>query len=282
MDPLKTERFERQGSRGAAASKSKPSTSLKCLVVSTERQRGHAPLAEIESSGSSGPLGAPRSRRCDSRRAGRATSRFDLVGAPAGGTPGGDRSGARSRAGPLPRTRVERLSAPSSRHARRGARRVPRCPASWRGIGSFLVAAGGDRPGTRQVVLRDHDAHHGGHLRRRPFVAVDVASSATRRRDPRGRLRLRTLPAARTSRPTAMFGGYCYLQQRGDRRAHATRRGAAVRLDVDYHHGNGTQQIFYDRDDVCSCPARRPRREYPFFLGFDDEWGDRTGEWRQT
>ena len=54
------------------------------------------------------------------------------------------------------------------------------------------------------------------------------------------------------------------------------RRGASVDrqardrnpLDVDYHHGNGTQQIFYDRDDVYFVSIHAdPVDEYPFFLG---------------
>jgi acetoin utilization deacetylase AcuC-like enzyme len=51
-------------------------------------------------------------------------------------------------------------------------------------------------------------------------------------------------------------------------------------VDVDYHHGNGTQQIFYDRDDVLFVSLHAdPAVEYPFFLGFADErgWGDGEG-----
>jgi acetoin utilization deacetylase AcuC-like enzyme len=50
-------------------------------------------------------------------------------------------------------------------------------------------------------------------------------------------------------------------------------------LDVDYHHGNGTQAIFYDRPDVFFASLHGdPRTEYPFFLGYADETGAGKGE----
>jgi acetoin utilization deacetylase AcuC-like enzyme len=50
-------------------------------------------------------------------------------------------------------------------------------------------------------------------------------------------------------------------------------------LDVDYHHGNGTQTIFYDRRDVLVCSIHGdPRQEYPYFLGYADETGRGLGE----
>ena len=49
-------------------------------------------------------------------------------------------------------------------------------------------------------------------------------------------------------------------------------------LDVDYHHGNGTQTIFYGRDDVLTVSLHGdPRTEYPFFLGHADERGEGAG-----
>ena len=49
-------------------------------------------------------------------------------------------------------------------------------------------------------------------------------------------------------------------------------------LDVDYHHGNGTQSIFYDRADVLTVSIHGdPRTEYPFFLGHADERGAGAG-----
>jgi acetoin utilization deacetylase AcuC-like enzyme len=50
-------------------------------------------------------------------------------------------------------------------------------------------------------------------------------------------------------------------------------------LDVDYHHGNGTQSIFYGRADVMTVSIHGdPATEYPFFLGHADERGQGPGE----
>ena len=50
-------------------------------------------------------------------------------------------------------------------------------------------------------------------------------------------------------------------------------------LDVDYHHGNGTQSIFYARSDVLFTSIHgHPEAEFPFFLGYADELGDGAGE----
>ena len=75
------------------------------------------------------------------------------------------------------------------------------------------------------------------------------------------------------------FAGYCYLNNAAIAAQAWTDRGARVAiLDVDYHHGNGTQQIFYDRDDVLFVSLHAdPAFEYPFFLGFADERGPGRG-----
>jgi acetoin utilization deacetylase AcuC-like enzyme len=45
-------------------------------------------------------------------------------------------------------------------------------------------------------------------------------------------------------------------------------------LDIDYHHGNGTQQIFYARGDVLFVSIHAdPARQYPYFAGYADERG---------
>ena len=50
-------------------------------------------------------------------------------------------------------------------------------------------------------------------------------------------------------------------------------------LDVDYHHGNGTQELFYNRDDVLFASIHGdPLVEYPYFLGHADERGEGAGE----
>ncbi len=77
------------------------------------------------------------------------------------------------------------------------------------------------------------------------------------------------------------FGGYCFLNNAAIA-AQALRDGGQGRvavLDVDYHHGNGTQTIFYERADVLTISIHGdPATEYPFFLGHADERGAGAGE----
>jgi acetoin utilization deacetylase AcuC-like enzyme len=77
------------------------------------------------------------------------------------------------------------------------------------------------------------------------------------------------------------FGGYCFLNNAAIA-AQALRDGGKQRvavLDVDYHHGNGTQTIFYERADVFTVSIHGdPVTEYPFFLGHADERGAGAGE----
>lgn len=76
------------------------------------------------------------------------------------------------------------------------------------------------------------------------------------------------------------LGGYCFLNNAA-LAAQALRDGGCERvavIDVDYHHGNGTQSIFYERADVLTVSVHGdPRTEYPFFLGHADERGAGTG-----
>ena len=79
----------------------------------------------------------------------------------------------------------------------------------------------------------------------------------------------------------AMFGGYCFFNNAAIAAEHLTRRtGEPVAiLDVDYHHGNGTQQIFYARGDVLYVSLHGdPDRAYPYFSGFVEEIGAGAGE----
>ncbi|HAP26097.1 MAG TPA: acetylpolyamine amidohydrolase, partial [Achromobacter sp.] len=77
------------------------------------------------------------------------------------------------------------------------------------------------------------------------------------------------------------FGGYCFLNNAA-LAAQALRDAGAQRvavLDVDYHHGNGTQSIFYDRGDVLTVSVHGdPTTEYPFYLGYADERGEGAGQ----
>ncbi len=77
------------------------------------------------------------------------------------------------------------------------------------------------------------------------------------------------------------FGGYCFLNNAAIATQKLLDDGAKriAILDIDYHHGNGTQQIFYQRDDVLFVSLHgHPDEEYPYLLGFEDELGAGPGE----
>jgi acetoin utilization deacetylase AcuC-like enzyme len=77
------------------------------------------------------------------------------------------------------------------------------------------------------------------------------------------------------------MGGYCYLNNAAiaaEAARAAGRRRVAI-LDIDYHHGNGTQDVFLERGDVFFASLHAdPRTDYPFFWGHADEAGDGEGE----
>lgn len=78
-----------------------------------------------------------------------------------------------------------------------------------------------------------------------------------------------------------LAGGYCYLNNAAIAAQNFLDQGAkrVAILDIDYHHGNGTQRIFYDRGDVLFISLHgRPEEEYPFLLGYADETGAGRGE----
>ncbi|MEO0699316.1 MAG: histone deacetylase family protein, partial [Pseudomonadota bacterium] len=72
------------------------------------------------------------------------------------------------------------------------------------------------------------------------------------------------------------FGGYCYLNNAAiaARAAHSAECGPVAILDVDYHHGNGTQDIFYEDGGVLFASIHAdPKSDYPYFWGHADETG---------
>jgi acetoin utilization deacetylase AcuC-like enzyme len=79
---------------------------------------------------------------------------------------------------------------------------------------------------------------------------------------------------------TSLYGGYCFFNNAAIAASHAV-AAAGTRvavLDVDYHHGNGTQQIFYQRADVAFVSLHGdPARAYPYHTGFADEIGAGRG-----
>jgi acetoin utilization deacetylase AcuC-like enzyme len=80
--------------------------------------------------------------------------------------------------------------------------------------------------------------------------------------------------------PRSAFGGYGLLNYSAAASAYlADRVGRVAVLDVDYHHGNGTQQIFYQRADVLYVSLHaHPDRAFPYFIGWPEERGAGAGE----
>ena len=77
------------------------------------------------------------------------------------------------------------------------------------------------------------------------------------------------------------MGGYCFLNNAAIAAEAFRERGCerVAILDVDYHHGNGTQSLFYRRPDVLFASVHGdPVTEYPFFLGHAGEAGEGPGE----
>ncbi len=77
------------------------------------------------------------------------------------------------------------------------------------------------------------------------------------------------------------LGGYCFINQAAVA-AQAARDAGIERvaiLDIDYHHGNGTQDIFWDRDDVFYASVHAdPATDFPFYWGHADEIGEGDGQ----
>lgn len=76
-------------------------------------------------------------------------------------------------------------------------------------------------------------------------------------------------------------GGYCYFNNAAivANRARQSGLGPVAVLDVDYHHGNGTQDIFYQDGEVFFASIHAdPVMDYPYFWGHADEKGENEGE----
>ena len=76
-----------------------------------------------------------------------------------------------------------------------------------------------------------------------------------------------------------MAGGFCFLNNTAIAAQRLVERlGRVAVLDVDVHHGNGTQGIFYERPDVFTISIHAdPARFYPFFSGYGNERGAGPG-----
>lgn len=79
---------------------------------------------------------------------------------------------------------------------------------------------------------------------------------------------------------SGLYGGYCFFNNAAIVAHHlaTTTHSKVAVLDVDFHHGNGTQEIFYERDDVFYASLHGdPTRAYPYYSGHVDETGAGRG-----
>lgn len=75
-----------------------------------------------------------------------------------------------------------------------------------------------------------------------------------------------------------VFGGFCYFNSAAIAANFLSKYGRVAMLDIDYHHGNGQQDIFYHRNDVLTLSIHgHPSFAYPYFTGFAEEKGEGQG-----
>ena len=76
----------------------------------------------------------------------------------------------------------------------------------------------------------------------------------------------------------SLYGGYSYLNNAAIAANYLNRKARVALLDFDYHHGNGSQDIFYNSDQILFISIHAdPNRAYPFYCGYADERGAGAG-----
>ncbi|MBN2723751.1 MAG: histone deacetylase family protein [Deltaproteobacteria bacterium] len=75
------------------------------------------------------------------------------------------------------------------------------------------------------------------------------------------------------------FGGFCYFNNNAIAASMLSKHGRVAILDIDYHHGNGQQQIFYNHSNILTVSIHgHGDFAYPYFTGFEDEKGQGSGK----
>jgi acetoin utilization deacetylase AcuC-like enzyme len=75
------------------------------------------------------------------------------------------------------------------------------------------------------------------------------------------------------------YGGYCYFNNAAIAAKLLKKSGRVAVVDIDFHHGNGTQEVFYKDDQVLTISIHGdPREHFPYFCGFQSEIGSGKGE----
>jgi acetoin utilization deacetylase AcuC-like enzyme len=71
-----------------------------------------------------------------------------------------------------------------------------------------------------------------------------------------------------------VFGGYCYFNNTAVAAEYLLPQGKVAIVDIDYHHGNGTQEFFDEIKSVFTASIHcDPTNEYPYFWGYPEEKG---------
>lgn len=244
------------------------------LVVSSPRHRGHAPLAEIEASGLQPPFEHPG--RADGIHVALGSDpAFSLVEPEPWGTAPIEAVHEPGLVAFLERAwREYQVVHPGTHDV------VPdvfAMPGLLDGVGPFRPPPTIDAELGRWCFETTTPITEGTYDAARS--AVDVALSATRRVLDGERAAYGLCRPPGHHAPATMYGGYCFFNNAAIAAHHASSAGAKVTvLDVDYHHGNGTQQIFYRRGDVQYVSLHGdPARAYPYVSGHADERGAGPG-----
>jgi len=75
-----------------------------------------------------------------------------------------------------------------------------------------------------------------------------------------------------------IFGGYCYFNNAALAAKYLQKKGSVALLDIDFHHGNGSQDIFYSSDKVLTISVHgKPDQYFPYFSGYASETGSGSG-----
>ena len=108
--------------------------------------------------------------------------------------------------------------------------------------------------------------------------AVDCALTAARKIQEGYRLAYALVRPPGHHAEKQAFGGFCYLNSTAIAAHLLSALGKVAVLDIDYHYGNGTYDIFRHRSDVLTLSIHgHPHFAYPYFSGFEDERGDGVG-----
>ncbi len=245
------------------------------LVVASDRHRLHAPLAEIESSGFQAPFEHPG--RADAIHAALAADdRFEFAAPDDAGL------------APIEAVHDPGLVAFLERawqdynRAHPGTHDVVpdvfRMDALRDGLGGFVEPVSIDAELGRWCFETTTPITEGTYAAAR--AAVDIASTATDRVLGGAGVAYALCRPPGHHAPHGLYGGYCFFNNAAVAAHRAAATGSRVTvLDVDYHHGNGTQQIFYRRADVQYVSLHGdPVRAYPYVTGFADETGAGPGQ----